>query len=163
MGSLFWGRSCGIFRPGLRSLIFRWRMESCCRRWAVSNWTRSTGCVPASSILNRSASPKSGFILPSHGHAILVTILVTALATTVIRRYRIHPRLLRLAILLLVLLIAQLTLGVLTVLLRKPADVASAHVAIGAAVLVTTFILTVRAARIFGLARGDAGFAKEPF
>ena len=83
--------------------------------------------------------------------ALLVTVLVTALAAMVIRRYRMHPRLVRPAILLLGLLVAQLTLGTLTVLLRKPADVASAHVAIGAAVLVTSFVLTVRAARIFGI------------
>ena len=80
--------------------------------------------------------------------AVLVTVIVLALATVVIRRYRTHPRLLRPALLLIVLLAAQLTLGVLTVLLRKPADVASAHVAVGALVLVSSFVLTVRAARL---------------
>jgi heme A synthase len=40
------------------------------------------------------------------------------------------------------------TLGILTVLLRKPADVASAHVAVGALILVTTFTLAVRAWRL---------------
>jgi len=80
--------------------------------------------------------------------AVLVTAMVLALATVVIRRYRVHPRLLRPALLLIVLLAAQLTLGVLTVMLRKPADVVSAHVAVGALVLVTSFVLTVRAARL---------------
>lgn len=81
--------------------------------------------------------------------ALLVTVLVLALAATVLRRYRMHPRLLRPAALLVVLLAAQLTLGMLTVLLGKPADVASAHVAVGALVLVTSFVLTVRAARLY--------------
>jgi cytochrome c oxidase assembly protein subunit 15 len=83
--------------------------------------------------------------------AVLVTVMVLALATLVIRRYRTHPRLLRPALLLLALLATQLTLGVLTVLLRKPADVASAHVAVGASVLVVSFVLTVRSARIYGM------------
>lgn len=83
--------------------------------------------------------------------AILVTMMVLALATLIIRRYRTQPRLVRPAVLLLILLATQLTLGVLTVVLRKPADVASAHVAVGALVLVTTFVPTARAWRIFGI------------
>jgi cytochrome c oxidase assembly protein subunit 15 len=83
--------------------------------------------------------------------AILVTMMVLALATLVIRRYRTQPRLVRPAVLLLILLATQLTLGVLTVVLRKPADVASAHVAIGALVLVTSFVLTARAWRIYAI------------
>jgi cytochrome c oxidase assembly protein subunit 15 len=51
------------------------------------------------------------------------------------------------AILMSALLVVQITLGLLTVILRKPADVASAHVAVGALLLVSTFVLTVRAAR----------------
>jgi cytochrome c oxidase assembly protein subunit 15 len=85
--------------------------------------------------------------------AIAVTIMVLALATLIIRRYRTQPRLLRPALLLLALLATQLTLGVLTVLLRKPADVASSHVAVGALVLVTSFVITARAARIYGVHR----------
>ena len=57
--------------------------------------------------------------------------------------------LIRPAWLLLGLLLTQLTLGALTVLLRKPADVASAHVAVGALTLMTTFVLAVRAVRLF--------------
>ena len=40
-------------------------------------------------------------------------------------------------------------LGVLTVLLHKPADIASAHVAVGALTLMTTFVLTARACRLY--------------
>jgi len=92
--------------------------------------------------------------------AIVVSILILALAWVVLRRYRMHPRLARPAALLIVLLLAQLTLGVLTVLLRKPADIASAHVAVGALVLVTTFVLTARAARLYGMPK--LATAEEP-
>ncbi|HEX4796392.1 MAG TPA: COX15/CtaA family protein [Humisphaera sp.] len=51
--------------------------------------------------------------------------------------------------LLLILLATQLTLGVLTVLLRKPADIASAHVAVGALTLAASFFLTVRLWRLY--------------
>jgi cytochrome c oxidase assembly protein subunit 15 len=48
-----------------------------------------------------------------------------------------------------ILLISQLTLGILTVLFRKPADVASLHVAVGALTLMTTFVLLVRCAHLY--------------
>jgi heme A synthase len=83
--------------------------------------------------------------------AILVTVLIGALATLVLRRYPTDPKLSRPALVLIALIVVQLSLGVLTVLMRKPADVASAHVATGALVLVTAFVLTARAIRIYGL------------
>ena len=46
---------------------------------------------------------------------------------------------------------AQFTLGVLTVYLRKPADIASLHVATGALLLMTTVVLTTRVARLHWL------------
>jgi cytochrome c oxidase assembly protein subunit 15 len=46
-------------------------------------------------------------------------------------------------------LIAQITLGVLTVVKQKPADIASLHVAVGALTLMTTFVLAVRAMRLY--------------
>jgi heme A synthase len=49
----------------------------------------------------------------------------------------------------LVLLVIQFTLGVLTVYLRKPADIASSHVACGALLLVTTVALLTRAMRVY--------------
>jgi cytochrome c oxidase assembly protein subunit 15 len=93
--------------------------------------------------------------------AVLVSIMVIALASLVIRRYRMRPKLMRPALLLIVLLAAQVTLGVLTVLLRKPADVASAHVAVGALVLVTSFVLTARAVRIFGFGAAANRLVRE--
>jgi cytochrome c oxidase assembly protein subunit 15 len=81
--------------------------------------------------------------------AVIVSALVAALVVAVLARK--GPRkLLVPAVLLAVLLVTQVTLGVYTVVLRKPADVASAHVAVGALVLVTTFVLTIRAARLYG-------------
>jgi heme A synthase len=64
------------------------------------------------------------------------------------------------------LLLIQLTLGILTVWLGKPADVASAHVAVGALTLVTTFALAVRAARLGAVATASckaAGRAGDDF
>ncbi len=84
--------------------------------------------------------------------AILVTLLVAAVVTRVAFRHRENKALFRPAIFLIALILTQLTLGALTVLLRKPADIASAHVAVGALVLVTTFVLAVRANHLAALA-----------
>jgi heme A synthase len=59
-----------------------------------------------------------------------------------------------LAVILIVLIVLQITPGILTVLKRKPADVASAHVAVGALILATMFILSVRVVRL--CARSEA-------
>lgn len=80
--------------------------------------------------------------------ALLVSIATIALAVFILRKHR-RQGLTRPAIVLLVLLATQVTLGVLTVLLKKPADIASAHVAVGALVLVTTFVLAVRSMRVY--------------
>jgi cytochrome c oxidase assembly protein subunit 15 len=47
------------------------------------------------------------------------------------------------------LLVLQFTLGVLTVYWRKPADIASLHVATGAVLLMATAVLTIRAMRMY--------------
>jgi cytochrome c oxidase assembly protein subunit 15 len=76
--------------------------------------------------------------------AVAVSIGVVGLAVHLLRR---HGRVLflrRAAWMLLALLVLQLTLGIFTVLWRKPADLASAHVATGALILVCAFILTLR-------------------
>jgi len=79
--------------------------------------------------------------------ALLVSIMVIAFSVTVLRSKH-RAGLTWTAVTLIVLLSAQVTLGILTVLLRKPADVASTHVAIGALVLVTSFFMTVRLMRM---------------
>jgi cytochrome c oxidase assembly protein subunit 15 len=92
--------------------------------------------------------------------AVLVSGAIIAIVIMVIRHHRREDVLLRPALLLAVLLAAQVTLGAMTVLMRKPADVASAHVATGALTLVTAFTLTVRATRLYTRRRADvfAGF-----
>jgi cytochrome c oxidase assembly protein subunit 15 len=83
--------------------------------------------------------------------AILVTAALLTLVAIILKRHR--ATLLIPALILTILLLAQLTLGVLTVYFRKPADIASLHVAVGALVLVTTFIIAVVAIRLYSLSR----------
>jgi cytochrome c oxidase assembly protein subunit 15 len=80
--------------------------------------------------------------------AAVVTMVTLLAAGIVLLRHRADGVLLRPAIALIVLLTMQIALGAATMLYRKPADVASAHVAVGALILVTTFILTIRAIRL---------------
>jgi cytochrome c oxidase assembly protein subunit 15 len=77
--------------------------------------------------------------------AVFVTAAVIALSAMILRRLRNQPAFSRLGYLALLLLATQVTLGILTVLLRKPADIASAHVAVGALLLVTNWVIAVRA------------------
>jgi cytochrome c oxidase assembly protein subunit 15 len=78
--------------------------------------------------------------------AVAVTLASLALVVRTVRERR--RELFAAASVLSALLATQLTLGVLTVLWRKPADVASLHVATGALVLVTAFVIAVRAKRL---------------
>jgi cytochrome c oxidase assembly protein subunit 15 len=64
------------------------------------------------------------------------------------------------AAILLMLLILQFALGVMTVLMRKPADLATAHVAVGALVLVSAFTATIRSMRL-GTATAKATVDQE--
>jgi len=81
--------------------------------------------------------------------AIVVAIVVIWFVAAATRRD--SDLLVRPAAVLAILLVIQIALGALTVMTRKPADLATAHVAVGALVLVTTFVLTVRAMRIDAL------------
>jgi cytochrome c oxidase assembly protein subunit 15 len=100
--------------------------------------------------------------------AVIVTALIAILIVVVWRRHRRETALFNPAVLLGCLTAAQITLGVYTVLTKKAADVASAHVAVGALVLVTTFVITARAARLYGVpgrrvqAVSDTGFQPVP-
>jgi cytochrome c oxidase assembly protein subunit 15 len=95
--------------------------------------------------------------------ALAVTLALLPLIVMVLRRHRLAG-LTTPAIVLIVLLLAQLTLGVLTVLLHKPADIASAHVAVGALTLMTTFVLTARACRLYSpkYRSEPSGFQVQP-
>jgi cytochrome c oxidase assembly protein subunit 15 len=81
--------------------------------------------------------------------AFVVTIAVLTLHLAAVRNDRANRGLKIPGIILACLLLAQLTLGILTVYLRKPADVASSHVAVGALVLATTFFIAVRSMRLY--------------
>lgn len=83
--------------------------------------------------------------------AIVVAVLLLGLIGHIIYHNRSDSKLLRPAILLLFLLAAQIPLGILTVLWRKPADIATAHVATGALILMVTFLVAVRAKHLYSL------------
>ena len=93
--------------------------------------------------------------------ALVVTGALLTLIILVLRRHHLAG-LTAPAMLLIGLLLTQLTLGVLTVLLHKPADVASAHVAVGALTLMTTFVLTARACRLYSPQFRTAASEFEP-
>lgn len=83
-------------------------------------------------------------------HRIGALVVTIALIIVIFKALRLGRReLSRLAILLILLITSQITLGVLTVIERKPADIASLHVAVGALTLMTTFVLAVRAMRLY--------------
>jgi cytochrome c oxidase assembly protein subunit 15 len=77
--------------------------------------------------------------------AVLVCAMVIALAAKIFSRLRREKAFVRPAFVILALVGIQVTLGILTVLLRKPADIASAHVAVGSLVLVTACVIAMRA------------------
>jgi cytochrome c oxidase assembly protein subunit 15 len=89
--------------------------------------------------------------------AAAVTLLVLATAGHVFFHHGRRAELRRPAILLLVLLALQITLGALTVLSQKQFLINSLHVVNGALVLVTSLVLTLRAHRAkFGDVAGSA-------
>jgi heme a synthase len=77
--------------------------------------------------------------------ALVATLLIGVTAAHVFNHHRRRPELVRPAILLLVLLAAQITLGALTVLTAKHYIVNSLHVVTGGSVLVTSLVLALRA------------------
>jgi cytochrome c oxidase assembly protein subunit 15 len=74
--------------------------------------------------------------------AALIAIAVVTFRSTSLRQLR--PW----ATALLLLLSAQIALGILTVLWRKPADIATAHVAVGALCMLATFLITAKSFRL---------------
>lgn len=81
--------------------------------------------------------------------AVCVTIVLSILLTKILRNRENPPELRKLAWSILGLLILQITLGIITVLWQLPPDTATAHVANGALILMSTVVLTVRAWRLF--------------
>ena len=76
--------------------------------------------------------------------AVIATLAVLATTGHVLFHHRTRRELTRPSLLLIVLVIAQFTLGALTVLTEKQVGINTAHVATGALVLATTVVLTLR-------------------
>ncbi|HLH76450.1 MAG TPA: COX15/CtaA family protein [Candidatus Binataceae bacterium] len=80
--------------------------------------------------------------------AVVVSIFVLWSVVWVLRGYREVAQLRRPALGLVVLLALQITLGAITVLGHRPVVPTTAHVAVGAALLATCLVLTIRAYRL---------------
>lgn len=94
--------------------------------------------------------------------ACLVMVAVIALALEIMWRHRQRRELRWPAIWLTGLALMQFALGVMTVLMRKPPDVATAHVVLGAAVLAVSFVVMARSLRLYGPRPHTADQEKEP-
>jgi len=112
-----------------------------------------------------------GHIIPTHWDpkiaihfvhrigAAAVTLLIAATSGHVLSHHRRSRELIRPAILLLMLVALQITLGALTVLSQKQFIINSLHVVNGALVLVTSLVLTLRAHYFRFAGSADAPFA----
>ena len=80
--------------------------------------------------------------------ALAVTLCVAWTMARILSQYRAERRLLRPALLLGGLVLLQLTLGAFTIWTRRAVLPMTAHVAVGAAVLATTVVIALRAARL---------------
>jgi cytochrome c oxidase assembly protein subunit 15 len=89
--------------------------------------------------------------------AVAVVLCVGWTVTRVVSQYRAERRLLRPALLLVGLVLLQLTLGALTIWTRRAVLPMTAHVAVGAAVLATSVVLMLRAARLIVAPAGVSG------
>jgi cytochrome c oxidase assembly protein subunit 15 len=95
--------------------------------------------------------------------AVVVSIFVLWTVARVFRGYRDRPELTHPALLLIVLLLMQLTLGALTIWSDRAVLPTTTHVAIGAAVLATSLVLTIRVRVLGGLALGtEAARVRSP-
>jgi heme a synthase len=92
--------------------------------------------------------------------AVVVTCVVGWTVARVLTRHRDEPELRRPALALILLLTAQICLGAITIWSRRAVIPTTSHVAIGAAVLVTSLTLTIRSWRLYGI-RG-AHPARQP-
>jgi len=93
--------------------------------------------------------------------AVIVAIVVAQLVVDVLRRHVQQKLLVRPAIAMAVLIALQITLGALTVLSHKRPDIATWHVAVGAACLFTAFSISARVGRLRGSEQPQAAFGGE--
>jgi heme A synthase len=112
-------------------------------------------------------------ILAHIGGAVAVTLALGSASISTLRRHKNEPFLTRPAIIALVLLVVQLSLGVASYLTRlgSPDDpqplnpmisITVAHVACGALVFVTTIVLTLRTYRVLNRSFVGAGLRGRP-
>ena len=95
--------------------------------------------------------------------AVVVSVAVLWTVARVFRRYRDRPELTHPALLLLVLLVMQVTLGALTIWSGRAVLPTTTHVAVGAAVLATSVALTIRIRALRGLASpAEAAKVRSP-
>jgi heme a synthase len=92
--------------------------------------------------------------------AVVVTCVVGWTVARVLTKHRDEPHLRRPALALILLLTAQICLGAITIWSRRAVIPTTSHVAIGAAVLVTSLTLTIRAWKLYGI--GGARSVKQP-
>jgi heme a synthase len=85
--------------------------------------------------------------------AVVVTFFVAWTVVRVLKNHRDEPSLRRPALALIILLTAQICLGAITIWSRRAVLPTTSHVAIGAAVLVTSLTITIRSRRLFGIRR----------
>ena len=81
--------------------------------------------------------------------AIVVTVAILGLAAIVFARFRDQWGMIGLAAAMIALLVLQVFLGAWTILSQKAADVATAHVAVGALILAGCFSMTLLAHKLF--------------
>ena len=107
--------------------------------------------------LRRLATNESAAVFSSAAWALVASVLIVAAAGHVFYHHRRQGELVRPAILLLILLTVQITLGACTVLTAKHYIINSLHVVTGATVLATSLVLTLRAHRARFTARAAVG------
>jgi cytochrome c oxidase assembly protein subunit 15 len=88
--------------------------------------------------------------------AVIVTCVVVWTVARVLSSHRKEARLRRPALALILLLTLQICLGAITIWTRRAVFPTTAHVAIGAAVLVTSLTITIRAWKLYGIRGGQA-------
>lgn len=89
--------------------------------------------------------------------ALIVTLCFAITAVALFRRHRRNMRMVRPALLCLVLLALQIGLGASIIWLQRPVIPTTAHVAVGAGLLSASLVLTIRAFQLNSPAAGDRG------
>ncbi|MBI4063595.1 MAG: protoheme IX farnesyltransferase [Elusimicrobia bacterium] len=92
--------------------------------------------------------------------AVMVALLILALGGLGLLEFRSEPKILRLSLRLVNLLILQITLGAVVILARKPVWISTAHVAVGALILATAVVLALTVFRGIDVWSGLKSYAE---